>query len=230
MSRFTQYILVFFKLADLGSHFVRIKCGCGAVYQIKSEYAGKTLKCRACKKVFRVPAQPSSPNPQPQTQSASNYWVKPGLGQVPNQQKSNSNKRQQPPRKSSPQKPSTKAQREQALLGQLTSGSDLQQRMKERQRSTIEEDRVSNGISYIIYGVGWFVAAALAFWILGAVDNHVDGLRGGRVMVVLLLLYYLNGQYWIPALIATIGLFNLAIGIGSLRGRVDIVEEDLPVV
>ena len=210
---------------------MKIRCRCGAIYQIKEEHAGKKMKCRKCEHQFIVPAnqlsqaaqqQRSNPKqPQPLS-SGSNYWLKTGEGSAPEQQR----RRPRPKTPAAPkQRPVTKAEKDDALLKHYSSGSSLEERVVKRRKERIENGRISNGILFILKGLGWFAGAAFFFWVFDAMEG--DGLEGrGRVRIIVLLLYYLKAKYWLPPTIALIGFYHCLIGIGSLMGRVDIDDQD----
>jgi len=72
----------------------------------------------------------------------------------------------------------SKTEREDALLKQLSSGSNLEERMVQRERDSIESDRTSNSILFILKGIGCFLLAGFVFWALSAV-----GAGGGPIRV-----------------------------------------------
>ncbi len=121
----------------------------------------------------------------------------------------------------------SKEEREEALLKKYSSGSNLQERMAQRERDTIEADRTSNSIVFILKGVGCFLLAGFVFWVLTAtgVGDGV-GRRGRRVLAIALLLRVVMAEYWLPPLIVLYGLYLIYLGIMSLMRKVDIVDQD----
>lgn len=125
----------------------------------------------------------------------------------------------------------SKAEREDALLKKFSSGSNIEERMEQRQRDTVESDRTSNSIIFILKGVGCFFLAAFVFWALSAVgigSGRVGGgrLRGRGIVGIFILLRFLWAQYWLPPLFVLYGFYLIYIGIMSLMKKVDIVTQD----
>lgn len=204
---------------------MKIKCSCGKVYKLSSEMAGKKVQCKQCQRKFVVPTPKKkheenvNPMPEPAGAAPHPYTV----GQA-------SYRPTSPRGKTSPKKTkssrSSKAAREQALLSQYT-GDSLEGRMVSRRKDRIEEGRVSNGLIFVLKGLGMFVAAAVLFYAFHMIDEHgLSERRGGRRRGLIILLYYLKGKYWVPPLVALIGLHTLYLGIGSITGHVDIDDQD----
>ena len=214
---------------------MKIKCRCGAIYQIRPEHAGKRMKCRKCSHQFAVPSQrpatsqenlesSTSQSGMPAAPGAASYWVKPGEVAPPQQRgrKSNQNKSKQ--KLTRPTGKQTKAQKDEALLQHYSSGSSLEERMAQRRRERIEDGRISNGFTLIFYGLAWFAGAGLIFWLLNSMNGDSWGF--GRLRFILVILYYLRAQYWLPPTLALIGFYECYLGIGSLLGKVDVDDQD----
>ena len=95
------------------------------------------------------------------------------------------------------------------MLNKFSTGSNLEERMAQRQRDTIESDRTSNGITFILKGIGCFFLAAFVFWAISAVEFGRGPrrlrLRVRGIIGVFILLIFLMAQYWLPPLIIRTG-------------------------
>ncbi len=172
---------------------MKVRCSCGATYNVPENYAGRKVKCKRCKESFIAGGGAGRPATRP---------VKRKKKQL------------------------SKAEREDALLNKFSTGSNLEERMAQRQRDTIESDRTSNGITFILKGIGCFLLAAFVFWVLTAVGAGGGPIRVRGILGILILLKFLMAQYWLPPLIILYGLYGIYIGIMSLMKKVDIVTQD----
>ena len=120
----------------------------------------------------------------------------------------------------------SKAEREDALLKKFSSGSNIEERMEQRARDTIESDRTSNAITFILKGIGCFLLAAFVFWALSAVGAGGGPVRVRGIVAIFFLLRFLMAQYWLPPLIVLYGIYLIFIGIMALMKKVDIVTQD----
>ncbi len=171
---------------------MKVRCSCGATYNVPENYAGRKVKCKRSKESF----------------IAGGGAGQPATG----------------PRKRKKKQPS-KSEREDALLKKYSTGSNLEERMAQRQRDTIESERTSNGILFILKGFGYFLLAAFVFWALSEIGaGRRIRLRG--ILAILFLLRFLMAQYWLPPLIVLYGIYVIYIGIMSLLKKVDIVTQD----
>jgi len=117
----------------------------------------------------------------------------------------------------------SKSEREDALLKKHSSGSNLEERMAQRERDTIEADRTSNGLTLIAIGAMFLLGSILAWFGLSYLAEN-----GGRVPRIVALLVLLRGEWWVPGLMVLMGLYKIFIGILVLMKRVDVVEDQLP--
>lgn len=189
---------------------MRVQCSCGAVYQLKSSFAGKRFACKKCGAGVKVPLHSRSPGMQTAGSTS----------RAPQGATRNSSRQQS-------QRPRTaaelKAEREEALLQQYSQGdgSSLEDRIAERQRERIEDDRYVQGAKHIIIGIVCFAFAIGAFLLFHYLEQH-----GGVVPRIVAVLFWLGGKWWVPAVLALIGAFQLFIGIGSCMKVVDIDEQE----
>ena len=187
---------------------MRVQCSCGAVYQLKSSFAGKRFACKKCGAAVKVPMHSRS------TGAAGSK------SRAPEAATRNSPRHQ-------PQRPKSaaelKAEREEALLAKYSEGdgSSLEDRIAERQRERIEDDRYIQGAKHIIIGVVCLAFAVGAFLLFHYLEQH-----GGVVPRIVAVLFWLGGKWWVPAVLALIGAFQLFIGIGSCMKVVDIDEQE----
>ena len=93
--------------------------------------------------------------------------------------------------------------------------------MNQRERDSIESDRVSNGLTFVIIGVLCVIGAVLLFVGLNYLANN-----GGRVPRIVWLIVMLRGEYWLPPLLGLYGIYKAVIGIMALTNKIDIVEGD----
>ena len=98
--------------------------------------------------------------------------------------------------------------------------------MEQRARDTIESDRTSNAITFILKGIGCFLLAAFAFWALSAVGAGGGRIRVRGIVAIFFLLRFLMAQYWLPPLIVLYGIYLIFIGIMALMKKVDIITQD----
>ena len=178
------------------------------------------MKCHQCDNQFvvPVPARPEASKRNADGASA-NYWLKPGQGSVPE------------PKPNQPKKPKlkpdcrsvTKADKEQALLDHYSTGSSLEERIAERRRERIEEGRVSNGINFLIKGILWLAAAAFFFWLLDTRDQDTWSM----LTILTVPFHVFKAEYWLTPALALVGSYYVWIGVGSLRGNVDIDDQDI---
>lgn len=167
---------------------MKVRCSCGATYNVPENYAGRKVKCKKCNESFIAGGGSGQPVTRPVKRK---------------------------------KKPLSKAEREEALLNKFSSGSSLEERMDQRARDTIESERTSNGLSYIAVGVALLVAAIPVWFGLNYLAQN-----GGRVPTVVALLVLLRGEWWVPPIMALIGLYKMLIGTLALMKKIDIVGHD----
>ena len=109
---------------------MKVRCPCGATYNVPENHAGRKVKYKRCKESFIAGGGAGQPVTRP---------VKRKKKQL------------------------SKAEREDALLNKFSNGSNIEERMAQRHRDTIESDRTSNGITFILKGIGCFFLAAFVF-------------------------------------------------------------------
>ena len=176
---------------------MKLKCGCGAVYQVRPELAGKKLKCRKCQTVFLVPESQGSKAGRPKPAPAQGgHWAPLNRSQTTTKPEVKT----RPKKKSS----STKADREAALLAQYSGNGQktLDERMAERQRETMEDNRLTNCVKHALIGLGCFIAAVAVFFILESLEN------GGVAPRIVWLFVWTGGKWWIPPALVMAGAYN----------------------
>lgn len=112
---------------------MKIRCQCGAVYQVPESAGGKQVRCKNCDAQFVCPF-PAVPFRS--KNSASQTAAQGG-----------------PRRKKRPARARTRNEQEDAILkSYMSEEKSLEQRMNERRADSIEQDRVSNSFWYIFRG------------------------------------------------------------------------------
>ena len=105
----------------------------------------------------------------------------------------------------------------------MSEEKSLEDRMRERREGSIEEDRVSNSVNFIIIGVLWMAAGigigVIFYWLA----------TFSRIPILAWVLFGIGAQYWLPPLFIVFGIYKIMIGVMSLFRVVDIEsEEQLP--
>lgn len=193
---------------------MKIRCQCGAIYNVPESTCGKNVKCKKCANTFVCPTPPPKPN------------IGKAVGEAPTQKVPGTFASNPYARSKSAQR--TNQQEEAILKKFMSEDKSLEERMRDRRADSIEEDRVSNSFSFIIVGVLWLVGAVVvAFALFGASSVMVGG--RGRLRVISMLLVGLRAQYWLPPLIGLVGLYKITIGVMSMFRVLDIEsQEQLP--
>lgn len=105
------------------------------------------------------------------------------------------------PATASPSPQSRKRQQQDALLEKFAgSGSTtLDERMAQRQKQTLEDERIPNVVKHTLLGLGCLGAAAIVYFGLNALEN------GGIAPRIVWLFVLLKGKFWIPPLLVLTG-------------------------
>ena len=186
---------------------MKIRCQCGAIYIVPETTCGKNVKCKKCKTTFLCPTPPRKLN----TTAATNHNVPGTFATSPNAKSKTAQR--------------SDAEQDAILRKYMSEEHSLEDRMRQRRTSSIEEDRVSNAVSYIIFGAIWLVAAVVVGIALFATSRAM----GGRVLIILWVLTGIGAQYWLPPLIGLVGVYKITIGILTMFKVVDIEsQQQLP--
>lgn len=192
---------------------MKIRCQCGAIYIVPETTCGKNVKCKKCGTTFLCPTPPRKLNASAAAPAA-NQNV-PGTFVTSPYAKSKTAQR-------------SDAEQDAILKKYMSEESSLEDRMRDRRADSIEQDRTSNAVSYLIVGTLWIVAAVVIGIALFATSRAMAG-GGGRVLIILWVLTGIGAQYWLPPLVALVGVYKITIGIMALFGAVDIQsQEQLP--
>lgn len=120
----------------------------------------------------------------------------------------------------------TDQQNDAILKKYMSEEKSLEERMRDRRTNSIEEDRVSNSMSFIIVGCLWILGAVVLVFALSGVSSSL-GLTGRRGRGWIVGLIY--ARYWIGPLIALFGVYKVVIGLMSMFRVLDIEsQEQLP--
>ena len=108
-----------------------------------------------------------------------------------------------PPQRSNAEE--EKRKREDALLKKYGNSGEktLDERIAERQKLTTDENRLTNAIKHVLIGLACFAAAIVTYFVLSALQN------GGVAPRIVWPFVWLQGQYWVPILLAIPGCYNL---------------------
>jgi hypothetical protein len=187
---------------------MKIRCECGAIYNVSESTCGKNVQCKKCDTTFVCPTPPPKLSLNPSGQNVPGTFVR------------------SPYAKSSlaSQPATVQQQQEEAILKKFMSEEkSLEDRMRERREGSIEEDRVSNSVNFIIIGVLWMAAGigigVIFYWLA----------TFSRIPILAWVLFGIGAQYWLPPLFIVFGIYKIMIGVMSLFRVVDIEsEEQLP--
>ncbi|QEG23311.1 hypothetical protein [Mariniblastus fucicola] len=181
---------------------MKIRCECGAVYNVPEATGGKNVRCKQCDTMFVCPTPPPRP-------TSSGKKV-PGTFARSAGAKSKSSQR-------------TSAEEDAILRKFMSEESSLEDRMRDRRLNSIEEDRTSNSIRFIVVGCLWLVAAVIVGVALFKIGSFT------RIPLILAFVYGLGGQYWLPPLMGVFGVYKFIIGVMSFTRVLDIEsQEQLP--
>lgn len=178
---------------------MKIQCQCGAKYEVPDSTASRQFRCKKCAQVITV-------SPVASAAAASGSPAKPTVSTttVPNAEELK------------------RRAREDAILARFTSQPrqpTLEDRIAQRHRDSIESNRFSNSVKYNLIGVAC-IAVAIGSYII------MDRLEGGGVApIIVWVLLWIGGKWWVPALLILIGVWHLLLGIGALTKIVDIDDE-----
>ena len=117
---------------------MKIRCQCGAIYNVPESTGGKNVKCKKCANTFVCPTPPPKPNIGAATGAASAAPKQ----KVPGTFASNPYARSKSAQR-------TNQQEEEILKKFMSEEKSLEERMRDRREDSIEEDRTSNSMSYI---------------------------------------------------------------------------------
>ncbi len=194
---------------------MKIRCECGAIYNVPESTAGKDVQCKKCNTTFVCPTPPPKLNlDAAKRKAAAGKKDLPGTFAHSPYAKS----------KTASLPPSARQQQEEAVLKKyMSEEKSLEDRMRDRRESSIEEDRVSNGFRYIVIGCIW-IAVAIAVGVLLFSILHFHFLP-----IVAWALIGLGAQYWLPPLLGVVGIYKIVIGVLCLCRVIDIEsQEQLP--
>jgi len=202
---------------------MKIRCQCGAIYNVPETTGGKKVTCKKCQTTFLCPTPP----PKPATFGAADQSQN-----VPGTFVSSPYARS----KRATQPAAGRQQSEDAILKKyMSEDKSLEERMADRRQDSIDEDRTSNSLKFIIVGSLWIVGAVVVGAILWGMTEAprraagFGGRRRGTGRAIMALLYWSGGKYWAPPLLALYGIYKITIGIMSLAKKIDIEsEEQLP--
>ncbi len=187
---------------------MKIRCECGAIYNVPESTCGKNVQCKKCGTTFVCPTPPPK--------VSFNAGVKTETQNVPGTFASS-------PYARSKSKQAPPEDQDAILKKYMSEEKSLEDRLRERRENSIETDRTSNSISFIIVGCIWIIAGILIgismFWMASFT----------RIPIFFAWIYGLGGQYWLPPLLCLYGIYKIVIGVMSLMRFVDIQsEEQLP--
>lgn len=186
---------------------MKIRCQCGAIYDVPESTCGKSVQCTKCDNTFVCPTPPPKPNLGLVQKNVPGTFVKSPYAR--------SKTAQAPPQ-----------DQDAILKSYMSEEKSLEDRMRERREGSIEEDRTSNSIRFIFVGCLWIVAAIVAALIF---LNVINTESIGVIVFVKWLLMGLGAQYWLPTLMAVFGAYKIVVGVMSMLRVVDIQsEEQLP--
>lgn len=177
---------------------MKVKCNCGAIYQLSEKFSGKKVKCKKCASSFRVPDLWQQSNSDPLLAvDASNIGI-------PIQSK--------PLKKSAAQ---LKREREDALIAKhekssKAKGKSTEDFIADNFRDALESKRHDKAVYAIFYGIACFVLAVVLFIVMHMLE------KGGvapRIIVYLTMVY---GKWWVPPIVFLIGVYQLLTGIMEL--------------
>lgn len=197
---------------------MKIRCQCGAIYNVPESTGGKNVKCKKCANTFVCPTPPPKPNIGAATGAASAAPKQ----KVPGTFASNPYARSKSAQR-------TNQQEEEILKKFMSEEKSLEERMRDRREDSIEEDRTSNSMSYILVGVLWLAGAVVVGLALFGAAGSSGGYGFRRFRMIGWLLVGIGAQYWLPPMIGLVGLYKITIGVMSLFRVVDIEsQEQLP--
>jgi hypothetical protein len=187
---------------------MKIRCECGAIYNVPETTCGKNVQCKKCDTTFVCPTPPPKLNLSSSGQNVPGTFVRSPYAK--------SNLASQPA--------TAQQQQEEAILKKyMSEEKSLEDRMRERREGSIEEDRVSNSVSFIFVGALWLAAAigiGFAFYWLSSFS---------RIPILGWFLFGIGAQYWLAPLVGAFGIYKMVIGVLSLLRKVDIQsQEQLP--
>ncbi len=181
---------------------MKIRCECGAIYNVPESTCGKNVQCKNCDTTFVCPTPPPKPKINLENENVPGTFAR-----SPNA------------RSVVASLPATiQQQQEKAILKKFMSEEkSLEDRMRERRENSIEQNRISNSLHLIIVGAIWIAAAIVVGVMLLRLSSFM------RAPIIF------GAQYWLPPPLGLIGVYKIVIGIMSLFRVVDIEgEEQLP--
>jgi hypothetical protein len=220
---------------------MKVKCACGANYQIHEKHAGKKFKCKKCDSAFTIPQSRSERSGSRQAgggQSGQSRYRNPAGTQ------SNDSGRQAGGAKagrqlddlydptSGPRRApmsqaeivaAKKRQKEDALLSKFMDPDkkSLEEKMHEMRDDRIEKLRIPNAFRYIFISLILFAVGIVYHWLISSINTE-----GGFLPIYLGLLCYSGSRWWFPAILFLIGIYDMLVGVGALFRVVDIDDEE----
>jgi len=191
---------------------MKIRCQCGAIYNVPETTAGKNVKCKKCGVTFVCPTPPPKPNFGAATETAPKQNVPGTFATSPNARSKTAQR--------------TDSEQDAILKKYMSEEKSLEDRMRERRESSIEEDRTANSIGYIFVGCIWIVVGVLIGIALWNAAGPVTNGRARGLLFFFWFIYGLGGHYWIPPLLGVIGVYKIIIGLMSMFRVVDIESEE----
>lgn len=181
---------------------MKIRCECGAIYNVPETTCGKNVECKRCSTTFVCPTPPPKPDFGLADRNVPGTFVRSRNAKGKSEQR-------------------TDAQEGAILKKFMSEEKSLEDRMRERRENSIEEDRTANAVRYMIVGACWLVGAVVLGFVLFATSSAFATGRG-RIRVIALLLVGLGGQYWLPPIVGLFGVYKITIGVLTLFRVVDI--------
>ena len=176
---------------------MKVKCKCGAIYELAAKFAGKSLKCKTCGAGFRIPDS---------NQTNHSTGTAPANTGTP--------VKRIRPRKTPAQ---IKREKEDALLAKYdksakSKGVSTEDFIADNFRDSFESKRHDNAVYSIAYGVACLVLAFVLFIILDMLEKG-----GGVAPKIIAALAMVRGKYWAPPIVFLFGVWKLVSGISELK-------------
>ena len=176
---------------------MKVKCHCGAVYQVPPQFHGKQVRCKKCSGSFLVPSGSSSVATAP-AQAANRMRATAASTRAA--------ARPAPRKKTAAQ---LKREKEDALLAKYSgnrkkSAEDI---IAESFENSFDEANHRAAVISIAIGIILIAVSIFLFYYLNSIED------GDVVLRIVWVFLMIGGKWWLPPAIFLFGLFRLVVGI-----------------